>query len=58
MDITTSTSLVQNDIGSESVYRSSPNFSPQSCSPSARLYQKRWMIMNVNTVDHVMAKFS
>ena len=31
---------------------------PQSCSSSARWNQKRWMIMNVSAIDHVMAKFS
>ena len=30
----------------------------QPCSSSARRNQKRWMIMNVSTVYHVMAKFS
>ena len=33
-------------------------FVPQSCSSSARWNRKRWMIMNVSTVNHVMVKFS
>ena len=31
---------------------------PQSCSSSARRNLKRWVIMNVSAVDHVMAKFN
>ena len=33
-------------------------FVPQSCSSSARWNRKKWMIVNVSTVNHVMAKFS